>query len=239
MNAPDPHVIIDVRDVTKGYHALRPLRVKELRIAKGDRAVLLGFDALSAEVFVNLLTGAALPDAGEICVFGRSTALVPTGDEWLALVDRFGIVSERVVLLEDLTVVQNLAIPLTLDLDPLPAEMIEPVRQLARDVGITDGILERRVRSLDALDRARLRLARAIALDPQVLLMEHPTATLSTDDASTFAAVVLRLAKSRALTVVAFTADARLAGGVDARAWTWQPATGVLSERSKWARWFG
>ena len=60
--------------MSKEYGGLRPLRIAELRVAAGERVAILGFDQPSAEVFVNLATGATLPDAGEVSVFGRATS---------------------------------------------------------------------------------------------------------------------------------------------------------------------
>src|SRR5471030_1638006 len=104
--------------MSKDYRGLRPLRIAGLTIAADDQIALLGFDQVSAEVFINLATGATLPDAGEIRVFGRPTSAIADSADWLATVDRFGIVSERAVLLDQLTVVQNLAMPFTLAVEP-------------------------------------------------------------------------------------------------------------------------
>ena len=81
--------------MSKDYRGLRPLRIAELRVAAGDHVAILGLDQASAEVFVNLATGATLPDAGDIRVFGRATSAIDDSADWLATVDRFGIVSER------------------------------------------------------------------------------------------------------------------------------------------------
>ena len=83
--------------------------------------MLIGFDRPAAEVFVSLITGAALPDKGEVISLGRPTHDIADSDEWLAFVERFGIVSDRIVLLEAMTVAQNLAISFDLELDPVPA----------------------------------------------------------------------------------------------------------------------
>ena len=53
---------IEVHAVRKSYGGLRPLRVAHLSVAPAERVALGGFDAAAAEVFTNLLTGAALPD---------------------------------------------------------------------------------------------------------------------------------------------------------------------------------
>ena len=66
--------ILELDGVTKQYGALRPLRVEHLVVAAGEQVALLGFDQPAAEVLINLITGASLPDTGLVRVFGRSTA---------------------------------------------------------------------------------------------------------------------------------------------------------------------
>ncbi len=130
-------------------------------------------------MFVNLVTGASLPDRGDVRLFGRSTAAIADSADWLTVVDRFGIVSARAVLLEALTVVQNLAMPFTLEVDPPSAEVRERAVALAAEVGLPDATLDRPVGELDAGGRSRVRFGRALALDPAIVVFEHPTAELS------------------------------------------------------------
>ena len=129
----DPLVLTDVE---KQYGGLRPLRVRDLRVPAGRITMLLGFDRPAAEVFVNLITGASLPDKGEVASLGRPTSAIADSDEWLAFVERFGIVSDRIVLLEAMTVAQNLAISFDLALEPVPPEIMTRVAALAAEVGI-------------------------------------------------------------------------------------------------------
>src|SRR5436853_5521753 len=98
MTTPAP--ALDMAGVVKRYQGLRPLRIRKLLVAPPDRLVLSGFDAAAAEVFVHLVTGATLPDEGDVRVDGRSTRDIATDTEWLASLDRFGIVTDRAVLIE-------------------------------------------------------------------------------------------------------------------------------------------
>ena len=68
----------------KDYRGLRPLRIERLTLAAGEQVALLGFDQPAAEVFVNLITGATLPDPGEVRVLGRPTAAITDSADWLA-----------------------------------------------------------------------------------------------------------------------------------------------------------
>ena len=117
---PERDLLIELSDVTKDYLALRPLRVQRLELRAGESIALLGFDAPMAEVLVNLITGAQLPDQGQIRVFGRLTSSITAVDDWVAELDRFGLISGRAVLVDQLTAGQNLALPLSLEIDDMP-----------------------------------------------------------------------------------------------------------------------
>ncbi len=235
---PSAEVVIALRGVRKDYHALRPLRVEQFDLCQGECVALLGFDRVAAEVLVNLITGATLPDSGEVDVFGTSTRAITDADAWLAAMDRFGILSERVVLLESFTVEQNLALPFSLDVDDMPPAVRAQVRQLADEVGITTNWLPQSVARLDADAQLRVRLGKALALGPRVLLAEHPNAALSPDDVPRFAADLAGIAARRHLAMVVMTADATFARAVSDRVLTWQPATGQLTRASGWRDWF-
>jgi ABC-type transporter Mla maintaining outer membrane lipid asymmetry ATPase subunit MlaF len=207
-----------------------------LRVPAGEILAVLGLDAQGAEVFVNLATGAALPDEGEVRVFGRSTAAIAEPDAWLQSLDRFGILSDRAVLLDELTAAQNLAMTLTLDVDPMPADTRVRVETLAREVGLSADVVHRKVADLDLASRARVRFGRAIALDPAIVLLEHPTASLPADAVRDYARDLHRVLSDRRLAAVVLTADAPFASAVADEVRRLVPATGELTSASAWTR---
>lgn len=235
---PDALVLTNVE---KYYGGLRPLRVRDLRVPEGGVTMLLGFDRPAAEVFVNLITGASLPDKGDVVVLGRSTRAIADSDEWLTFVERFGIVSDRVVLLEGMTVAQNLAISFDLALEPVPPAIMARVAALAAEAGVGADRLASHIAEAAPLLRSQVYLARALALDPAILLMEHPTANLPPDDARTFAGIVGRVSAHRGLTTIGLLMDETFAKAAGGRLLGWQPATGELKERppSRFALWRG
>jgi ABC-type lipoprotein export system ATPase subunit len=230
--------LVEFTSVVKSYSALRPLRIASLSIAAAERVAIGGIDAAGAEVMLNLVTGASLPDEGEVRVFGRRTGDIADGDEWIASLESFGIVSERAVLLEAATLAQNLALPLTLAIDPLAADTLERVRALADQCDIAAAWLERRAGDVPAEVRVRAHLARAIALAPRLLLMEHPTAALVESAGARFGSVVARVCEARGLTLLAVTQDSAFASAAAHKTLTLQPATGqlVAARRSWWRR---
>jgi ABC-type transporter Mla maintaining outer membrane lipid asymmetry ATPase subunit MlaF len=231
--------VLEMRDVVKDYHGLRPVRVASLVVQARERVVIEGLDRAAAEVFVNLVNGAYVPDTGTVRVFGVATADIVTDTAWLASLDRFGIVTERAVLLEGAPVDQNLALPFSLDIDPMPEDLRAQVRALAADVELDAAALALRAGDAPPAVRVRVHLARALALGPGVLLMEHPTASLERADARAYAELVRRLAEARDLTVVAVSADREFAEVVATAALKLHAGTGVLSSTRGWLRWIG
>ena len=230
----DPFILTDVE---KQYGGLRPLRVRDLRIPADVVTMIVGFDRPSAEVFINLVTGATLPDKGEVISLGRSTASIVNSDEWLTFVEHFGITSDRIALLEGMTVAQNLALAFDLHLEPVPPETMTRVAALAADAGITASTLDTRVSEASPLVRAQVYLARALAHDPAVLVLEHPTASLSPEEGSAYAEIVKAAAGRRRLTTIGLLMDERFAKAAGGRLLVWQPATGEVRARSPLKFW--
>jgi len=230
--------LIEVRGVVKGFGGLRPLRLLQLDLHEHQSIVLLGFDQAMAEVLVNLITGAILPDTGSISVFGQRTSDIVDAEVWVHTLDQFGLISERAVMLDQLTTEQNLALPLSLRLHSMPDELRDQVRGIASEVGLSTGEIESQVGALTPLGRQRLRLGRALALSPKVLLAEHPNAPLSAEDTLAFANDFRRVVTSRRIGALLLTANHEFAASVSSEVLTLQPATGVLKATPAWRRWF-
>jgi acetoin utilization transport system ATP-binding protein len=203
--------LVSVQDLLKNYQALRPLRIRKLTVDEAKLVSIVGLDAPAAEVLVGLLTGALLPDEGEVRLFGRSTAHIEDSDGWLAMLDGIGIVTERAVLIEGFSVEQNIAIPFTLEVDPVRADVKPQVEALAREVGLAPATLHVPVARAGDEAKVRVRLARALALDPKLLLAEHPSASLPRETVKTFAGDLTRIAARRRLAVLTMTADREFA----------------------------
>jgi len=233
-----PAVVLSLRDVEKAYGALRPLRIRELTVHEGESVALVGVDGPSAEVLVDLITGSALPDRGEVQVFGAPTSSVPDGEAWLALLDRFGMLSPRAVLLEAMTAAQNLALPFSLEIASIPAEVMTDVRRLAEEVGLGERTFAEAAGSLPLLEQFRVRLARALALNPSLMLAEHPNALVSPEGVDGVADTLARVVAARGLSSLVMTADTRFAGRVARRVLTLDPATGAVREPGGWSSWF-
>src|SRR5258705_3576687 len=167
---------IEVRDVQKAYRALRPLRVRALDVRDGESVALLGFDRATAEVFVNLITAATVPDSGEVRVFGRPTTTIADAVTWLSSLDSFGVLSERAIVLDNMSVEENLTMPLTLALHDVDSALRAKVEALAAEVGLSPADMAKPVCALTSSRRMRPRLGRTLSPGPRNLLAGPPRA---------------------------------------------------------------
>ena len=227
-------VMIRLAGIVKGYGGLRPLRIAELEVASGERLALAGVDAVAAEAFVNLITGAVLPEEGRVEVAGRDTASIADANAWLASLDRFGIVSERAVLLEASTFLQNLALPLTLEIDAIAPDVKRRVEALATEVGLALDRLGSQVATAEPEERMRAQVARALALEPAILLLEHPSAKLPRDAAAPFGRDLAAIIERRGITALALTEDADFARPFASRWMRVDGASGALKPAKRW-----
>ena len=230
--------VLEIRGVSKNYSGLRPLRIAELTIAAGERVTVGGIDAGAGELLVNLVTGASVPDSGEIRIFGQRTADIPDGDAWLDLLERFGIVSPRAVLLEGSTLLQNLAMPFTLEIEPVPEPIAQRVAELAGQCGLDPGRwLGVRAGDLPADVRVLAHLARALALNPEFIVVEHPTADVAQGARAELARAVARACDSHRIATLVLTNDEEFGKAVAPRNLRLDGATGQLKPLKR--GWFG
>ncbi len=230
--------VLRVTGLHKTFGGLRPLRMRTLELQPRERVAISGLDATAAELFVNLLTGASLPDEGTVVTVGRPTSDVTQGDEWLASLDRFGIVSPRAVLLEGATLRQNLTLPFTLEIDDVPPELLQKVTTLARDAGISEHELSTPVAELPGETRMRAHLARAVALGPQLLLVEHPTSNVAEEHRPQLGRDFAAVGDRYGTAMLVMTQDLEFAEPVAHRLLALQPATGALLPWSRKRGWF-
>jgi ABC-type polar amino acid transport system ATPase subunit len=222
--------VLELTAVSKQYGALRPLRIERLAVAADDRIALLGLDQPAAEVFINLVTGASLPEAGTVRVFGRPTLEIADSSDWLSTLDRYGIVSDRAPLIDSLSIIQNLAMPFSLEIEPPPPEIVDQATHLASEAGLGPETWNQPVGVLDPVSRVRLRIARALALKPAIVLFEHTSATLPRPAVAPLGREIRALIERRGAAAIALTMDQEFAAAIAARTLSLDLATGRVTK---------
>jgi len=231
----DSAPLIEIRDVVKQYGGAVPLRIRHFTVGTMDGVVLSGLDAGAAETFVHLVSGASVPDEGTVRIAGVDTRAIATDADWLTSLDQFGIVTHRAVFIEALPVAANMALPLTVAIDPMAAGTRLEVERLARLVQLPDARLDAPINALTVTERLRVHLARAFAPKPAILLLERPTMGLTgPGEASAFGRVLKDAAAKSGCGFVALSDDAEFARASSATRLTVDAATGRVSRASRW-----
>jgi ribose transport system ATP-binding protein len=162
-------LLLEATGVAKRYGAVAALRDGSLSVAPGEVHALLGANGAGKSTFVKVLTGAIRPDAGTIRVRGTERVVRSPAEA-----RRAGIVSvyQEPSLVPDLEVAENLRLTET----PVPA-----FRRLLGDLGISELDLRAYVRELPLPTLRVIDLARALAAEPDLLLLDEMTAALPAD----------------------------------------------------------
>ena len=120
--------------------------------------------------------------------------------------------------------------PFSLEIEPPPPEIRDQATRLAGEAGLSRETWDQPVGELDPVARVRLRIARALALNPSIVLFEHTSATLPRPDVVAFGHEIRALAERRAVAVIALTMDQEFAAAVAAKVLTLDGATGRVTQ---------
>jgi ABC-2 type transport system ATP-binding protein len=165
---------IEVAHLTKVYKTTRAVDGISFRIARGSITGLLGGNGAGKTTTIAMIMGLVLPTSGRVRVLGHSMP-----DESAAVLGRMNFESPYVDMPMRLTVRQNLAIFGRLY---AVANLSERIAQLATDLDLTD-LLDRANGKLSAGQKTRVALAKALINEPELLLLDEPTASLDPDTA--------------------------------------------------------
>ncbi|TMF40525.1 MAG: sugar ABC transporter ATP-binding protein [Chloroflexi bacterium] len=166
MTTVGTELLLDARDISKRYGAVVALRSASLAVRPGEVHALMGANGAGKSTLVKILSGGVRADGGTISVRGR-----PYGAHSPAEARRGGVVSvyQEPALIPDLDVRSNLR---------LTATAVEPVRHWLAELGLPDLDVSSMVRDLPLASLRVIDLARALAIEPDVLMLDEITAAL-------------------------------------------------------------
>ncbi len=149
------------------------------------------------------------------------------------------MITTRGILITAFSVLQNIAMSYTLDVDPIDPRVVPCAGELARSAGLDPATFDLPAGAVAPEVQMRVHLARALALDPQLLIAEHPSAALPRATVAAFGADLSRAARSRGLALLAITADEALARAVGGQRLELAPASGELRAPGLMKKLFG
>jgi len=190
----------------KSFGALTVLRGLTLAVNVGETLAVLGRSGTGKSVLLKLIIGLLQPDSGSVQVQGRD--LAGLGLDSLSQVRRnVGFLFQHAALYDSLSVEQNVAFPLQYNRRDMPAsERSGRVEALLNEVGMHDAI-KKMPSELSGGMQKRVGLARALALDPSILLLDEPTAGLDPISSMEINDLVLKLQAEHHVASIVVTHD--------------------------------
>ena len=208
-------LVLTVRDVHKSFGTQHVLDGIDLGVVRGETLAVLGRSGTGKSVLLKLIIGLESVDSGSICIQGQEIAgLGLTGMNRLRI--NMGFLFQHAALYDSLTVEQNVAFPLERHTKMLASERSARVIELLRSVGMEHD-LGKMPSDISGGMQKRVGLARALALRPQILLLDEPTAGLDPITSGEIDDLVLKLQEEHALTTVVVTHDLQSAKTISDR----------------------
>jgi phospholipid/cholesterol/gamma-HCH transport system ATP-binding protein len=211
----DEAVAVEFQGVRKAFGGKPVLRGLDLVARAGETLTILGGSGSGKSVCLKHMIGLLRPDAGQIVVLGRDVSrLSETG--WFELRRQFGMVFQGAALFDSLSVLENVAYPIREHMDWSEDRVRERVQRCLEGVGLP-GTESMFPAELSGGMRKRIGVARAIALEPRVVLYDEPTTGLDPANSRRIGRLIVALQRQLAATSVVVTHDIELCFAISDR----------------------
>jgi phospholipid/cholesterol/gamma-HCH transport system ATP-binding protein len=198
--------VIAVEDLHKSFGSQKVLNGISLAVKRGETLAVLGRSGTGKSVLLRLIIGLEKPDSGAVRIHGQEITRL-TLDQLGEIRKKMGFLFQHAALYDSLTVEQNVAFPLQHHKKEMSnSERSDRVRQLLAEVGM-EGALAKMPSDISGGMQKRVGLARALVLEPDILLLDEPTAGLDPISSAEIDDLVLKLQKEHHMASIVVTHD--------------------------------
>ncbi|MFN5470163.1 MAG: ABC transporter ATP-binding protein [Pirellulaceae bacterium] len=224
--------LVELKGVTLRFGSQTILDRIDLEIPRGQTLVVIGESGCGKTMLLKVMIRLIDPTLGEVYFDGK--LLRSLGDvELTALRQRMGFVFQNAALFDSMTIGQNVAFPLRLKEGLDPAQTRRMVLDRLAEVGLPDNVYEKRPNQLSGGMRKRVGLARALMLEPDLVLYDEPTTGLDPIMSDVINELMMRTRAKRSVTSVIVTHDMHTARKVADRVVMLYPLSRVRSGESQ------
>lgn len=207
--APHRLPLISFRGVSKSFNTHQVLRDIDLDIYQGETLVILGRSGSGKTVLTSMLVGLNQPDTGVIMVAGVDLSRLKSDADWLKLRLQTGYLFQGSALFDSMTVGENVAFPMVNHTKLSLQEIARRVHEKLAAVGLAE------VENLEPIAlsggmQRRAALARTLALDPQIIIYDEPTAGLDPITGDEIGHLIRHLQEDLKVTSIVVTHDLHL-----------------------------
>jgi phospholipid/cholesterol/gamma-HCH transport system ATP-binding protein len=197
--------LIELRHLRKSFGMQAVLADVSLSIERGQSLVIIGASGSGKSVLLKHIVGLLKPEAGEVYFDGIRIDTLPERN-LDAIRQRFGFLFQMGALFDSLNVHDNIAFPLTEHTGKTTEEVDKIVTDKLQMVGLPE-VATKMPAELSGGQRKRVALARAIAMDPEVVLYDEPTTGLDPVRADVINELILKLKRELSITSIVVTHD--------------------------------
>ncbi|MGA3263639.1 MAG: ABC transporter ATP-binding protein [Terracidiphilus sp.] len=198
--------VVAVENLRKTFASHMVLNGICLSVRRGETLAVLGRSGTGKSVLLRLIIGLEKPDSGLVRIHGQDIAGLSL-DQIGEIRKKMGFLFQHAALYDSLTVAENVAFPLEHHRrDMSRSERGDRVKQLLAEVGM-EGNLEKMPSDISGGMQKRVGLARALALEPEILLLDEPTAGLDPISSGEINDLILKLQRERQMASIVVTHD--------------------------------
>ena len=203
-------VVVDVVGLRKSFDRAEVLRGLSFQLERGETLVVMGGSGSGKTVLLRHVAGLIRPDSGDVRVFGIAIERL-SEEALLPIRRRMGYVFQGAALFDSLSVRENVAFPLREHTSLSEAEIQERILHVLSLVGLGADVLPLLPSELSGGMRKRVGIARALVIEPELMLFDEPTAGLDPTNSKMVGELIVQLKAGAGDTSIVVTHDVELA----------------------------